>query len=507
MAAINNRDRTDRGSQGGSRSGLSPLVRRIAELLEREIASTGGDRLPPMGVLGARFGVSRPTLARAARVLRDRGLVDYTRGSHIRIRGRCGRDAPPAHVPVWHTLAGRLESAIRSGEVHAGERLPKVRYLTATYRISDRTVRIAFRELVRRGWAHRRGRATYAGSAPPAASVALREPYVVAIVQKGTDSWRGLSRTDRIMPFCAAFAAEAGRHNARLTPVVVSSRGRGAAHHRGIGGLAALMEGLDHRLLGVLVTVSDDIDRWVGAICSQRRRCVWLDRNGEGEFEGPRPSPHVFTRCHLDERGAVRVALSHLHDLGHRTVAYPVLEGRHWIWRRLALLQEEAARFSPPLRIRHAGDVILTPATRPHVVRALATLTNTSFSFAADRLRRTEKSLRLRLLTVLPYLLSDPVTAIVAPNDLEAIYLHDTLVYLGIDVPGTISLLSFDNSLRVQSTSISSVDFGFAHLGYAAFHALVGDIPLNRDRHGNLAGPARVAQRGSTGPARTAGTG
>jgi DNA-binding LacI/PurR family transcriptional regulator/DNA-binding transcriptional regulator YhcF (GntR family) len=410
-------------------------------------------------------------------------------------------------APVWQSLADRLEADIRAGRIEAGERLPKVRYLTATHRVSDRTVLKAYRELIRRGWAHRERRATYAGSAPPSASMTLREPYVVAIIQKGTDSWRGLYRSDRTMPFCAAFSAEAGRRAIRLMPVVRSSRGRGVAYPRGISGLSTLMDSQGHRLLGVLVTVSDEVDKWITTVCSRRLRCVWLDRTGDGEMDGPRPSPHLFTRCHPDERGAVRAALAHLHSLGHRTVGFPFLEDKPWIRRRLTLMQEEAGRFAPPMHVRHADDTILTPDARQEAIGALAALTNVSLAVAAKRLRQAEEMLRRRLVTILPYILSDPVTAIVAPNDTAATYLFDTLVYLGIHVPKTMTLLSFDNSLRVQSTPISSVDFGFDHLGYAAFHALIGDIPLNRDRHGNLAGPARVAERGSTGPARSLPTG
>src|SRR3954462_14589391 len=72
-------------------AGAPALVRvpKMAELvahrLRRQIVAgdlSGGDALPPEAALMAQFGVSRPTLREAFRVLESEGLISVRRGAH-----------------------------------------------------------------------------------------------------------------------------------------------------------------------------------------------------------------------------------------------------------------------------------------------------------------------------------------------------------------------------------------------------------------------------------------
>jgi DNA-binding LacI/PurR family transcriptional regulator len=97
-------------------------------------------------------------------------------------------------------------------------------------------------------------------------------------------------------------------------------------------------------------------------------------------------------------------------------------------------------------------------------------------------------------------------TALIAPNDQIAHshtvpQLHD----LGITVPNRMSLLSFDNQYSEDFHPQATVDFGFEYLGYWAFHALWGDLPLPRDRNGDITARPTVIARGTTGPPRRGG--
>jgi hypothetical protein len=88
-------------------------------------------------------------------------------------------------------------------------------------------------------------------------------------------------------------------------------------------------------------------------------------------------------------------------------------------------------------------------------------------------------------------------TALVVPNDQEAVHIYRWLHLAGYRVPEDVSLLSFDNSPGLQPYPIDSVDLGFGHLGYCALHAVLGDIPIRRDQTGNVLQGPRVVQRGS----------
>jgi DNA-binding LacI/PurR family transcriptional regulator len=91
------------------------------------------------------------------------------------------------------------------------------------------------------------------------------------------------------------------------------------------------------------------------------------------------------------------------------------------------------------------------------------------------------------------------VTAIVAPRDYTAARYFYRLTHHGVRVPRDISLIAFDNSAHAQPVGITSVDFGFNHLGYSAFHLILRDIPVARTRAQAVPGKASVVRRSTVG--------
>jgi hypothetical protein len=92
------------------------------------------------------------------------------------------------------------------------------------------------------------------------------------------------------------------------------------------------------------------------------------------------------------------------------------------------------------------------------------------------------------------------VTALLCPNDGLARRMYWVCRQLGYAIPDDISLLSFDNDHTASSHMMSSVDFGFGHLGYCAFHLLTKTLPINTAPGGRVGARAHVAGRGSVGP-------
>jgi hypothetical protein len=113
---------------------------------------------------------------------------------------------------------------------------------------------------------------------------------------------------------------------------------------------------------------------------------------------------------------------------------------------------------------------------------------------------------RRNIVTLSPlmtHLLSDQrVTAIICANDQVAQIVWEWLMAADIPVPGDMSLISFDNSPKIQTWPVDSISFGFEGLGYAAFHAIAGDIPIRKATTTTIASTPAVARRGSVGTPR-----
>lgn len=77
------------------------LHEQVAAEIRRAIAEgeiEEGERLPPAVDLAAELGVNKNTVIRALHVLRDEGLLDFTRGRGIRVVGSPQRGAVLAKI-------------------------------------------------------------------------------------------------------------------------------------------------------------------------------------------------------------------------------------------------------------------------------------------------------------------------------------------------------------------------------------------------------------------------
>ena len=75
---------------------------------------------------------------------------------------------------------------------------------------------------------------------------------------------------------------------------------------------------------------------------------------------------------------------------------------------------------------------------------------------------------------------------------------------LGVAMPKDFSLISFDNIPESVFYPITTIDFGFARLGYRAAHILIDDIPVHAGRNGVVNSVCTVVDRGSVGAAANA---
>jgi DNA-binding LacI/PurR family transcriptional regulator len=201
-----------------------------------------------------------------------------------------------------------------------------------------------------------------------------------------------------------------------------------------------------------------------------------------------------------------QIVVEHLAELGHRRVGVPVYDAVGFTWpkERLALLRLIAKR-------RHPG-LTLTEATHTETFwdfeqySALTDFTKTAgpelTAESAGLAVRKTMTLRDRLLRQTPSLatlLRDAdVTALFALNDRFARGYFFWCKAVGVEIPGDLSMVSFDNIPDSVALPISTVDFGFSRLGYLAAHAFIGDIPVESRMGGrNIAGECTLIDRGS----------
>jgi hypothetical protein len=332
-----------------------------------------------------------------------------------------------------------------------------------------------------------------------------------------------------------AFESEALRYRVLLMSAVMTERNKLLyGMPSGTAGITRLVNDVGFRYRGALLLGSPsragrpDIAGQVELLRSFGKPVVWFD-----PYDLPgavKPEGGVF-RCHFDENSGLRVALEHLHEAGHTRVGYAAVDAGGWIQERLRGLQAVASRHYPNMKILEPATSRppkrpSLPTTEKQWSRVLAYLRKHDNAHVrrvaaeANRVHRKETgegSLEGRLVAgdetfsplinlvlfggVVQSILHDTgVTALLCPNDGLARRMYWVCRQLGYAIPDDISLLSFDNDYTASSHIMSSVDFGFGHLGYCAFHLITKTLPIETTPGGRVGARAHVAVRGSVGP-------
>lgn len=93
------------------RDGPTALHLQVAAEIRRAIAegeAAPGDRLPPAVDFATILGVNKNTVIRALHILRDEGILDFTRGRGVRVVGTAEKSAVLARVGEMLEYAGRF---------------------------------------------------------------------------------------------------------------------------------------------------------------------------------------------------------------------------------------------------------------------------------------------------------------------------------------------------------------------------------------------------------------
>jgi DNA-binding LacI/PurR family transcriptional regulator len=168
----------------------------------------------------------------------------------------------------------------------------------------------------------------------------------------------------------------------------------------------------------------------------------------------------------VDDARGTALAVDHLAELGHRSIAY-VDGGRGTIAAGRRRGYEKAVR-------RHGGTPAVVPGDH----------TEASGSRAARRLLGS----------------GTPPTAVAAFNDRVAVGLLDALTRAGVDVPGTVSVVGYDDSplSRLAHVDLTTVSQDSPELVRQALAAVVERLDGGRTGHREVVVPPQLVVRSTT---------
>jgi LacI family transcriptional regulator len=186
----------------------------------------------------------------------------------------------------------------------------------------------------------------------------------------------------------------------------------------------------------------------------------------------PHAGPSSLPSVHSDNLAGAITATEHLLGLGHRRIGF--LAGRPDL---------ESAR----QRERGYRDALAAAGipVDPNLIRV------------GDYELETSEEPARQLLT-----LDDPPTAIFAANDLSAMQTMHVAHVLGLDVPGDVSVVGFDNipESAVTEPPLTTIDQSIQEMGRQAVELLIDLIDGNPDRPQQITLPTRLVVRQSCGP-------
>jgi DNA-binding LacI/PurR family transcriptional regulator/DNA-binding transcriptional regulator YhcF (GntR family) len=488
----------------------------IAVDIERTLSLKGDIAVKTVTQVAEHYGVSYPTAWNAVRILCRKGLVRSVAGKGIvAVHGQSGLE-PVSSADLLHQ---KIHAAILDGDYKAGKSFPKTRYFVITHRVSHSTVIRAFLKLAAKNLAHKQGNQWIAGPDPallkqhvPAASSA---PVALCILGLLEANILEVFSNFFTAPFLMSFRNELNRWNIAMKfgacktntespfPVPV-----------GIDEIIAHIRSSGQSYWGTMVMLINppffSLEKIIPRLVQLGKPVVYFDSTEEGDYVTRTLSyPKRFYRLHQDQPAAVKKALETLVGKGHRVIGVHGADMFDWSARRVALIKDIASKMNPAPAIIEAQPSADEPWSirNPVLEEPLISKETQALSMAAADGKspvRKNPILRHRLLSRVPAFVSllrdHNVTAIIALSDHLAREYYFWFRALGIQTPGHITMVSFDNELSNIPFPISSIDFGFERLGYLAAHILMGDIPVRSDRRGNIPGIPILMDRGSIGP-------
>jgi DNA-binding transcriptional regulator YhcF (GntR family) len=463
-------------------------------------------------------GVSYRTAWKAVRLLVDKGIMTASAGKAVAVAPAFRGDAA-----VAPTVSGRVYAAIRrrilDGAFQVGKRLPKAEFFARSENASTLTISRILQQLASDNLLHKIRNRWYVGPAAAPEALAARsktahEAPVILVMNDHSESFFFTLSDTFAYSFLVPFSSEIMTHGIQLKPVqIAGAAGELQSLPTGIDEVKSIIRELGPRYCGTLtMTIYPELNSlgsWIAELAALGKPVVYFDYAEKGGFLSRKglSAGRNFFRLHMDERAAVGLALDELSRHGHQTIGVHGFEFYDWAQRRVGYIEECAGKIDarPSIVRADTAERIWDPMQRAsrflpitHVVEAGMSKDRAEPVSADDLARRLIKDCP----SFVSLLRDRRPTALIVMNDEVARDYYFWCRAVGMKVPDDLSIISFDNIFESMFFPVSTIDFGFARLGYCAAHIFINDIPVRADREGNIPGICTLIDRGSIGEPR-----
>ncbi len=492
------------------------LPHKLADDLARHIRERPNlVRLPSLYELARSHKVAYGTMQKAVRLLASRGIVECAPGKGVTIPSRRGAEMQDDRGE--ENLYQTIHTRIVDGTYPAGQALPRVNYFAKSECVSPNAILYVFKRLEDENFIHKRGKFWIAGPAPlPSGFISSSHwwdhtaPPVVVLLTGNNVFWYGMFTTQFTSPFAFAFVNELTKYGVQMNLVLAKRVSEGELSvASGIDQARSAIAALGKRYRGTIMVSGpdkkdlEDLEGWVSALHQFGRPVVMFDFAGRGTAFEPheREKLRYFYRFHRDEEAAVSLALETLVSLGHESVAMPDYPEFDWIAGRINRLKHIARKRFANVAIHETTHSEPFWNFRESGIYGFPSLRSTPASAGGTRGAVSEAQHLMENTPSLAKLLRHrKISALLAPCDGMGIKYLLWLHRVGIEVPKSVSLLSFDNNSSSSVFPLSSIDFGFSRLGYLAAHLFIGDTPAYFGKNRDIPGKCSLIDRGSLGP-------
>ncbi|MBD3347129.1 MAG: GntR family transcriptional regulator [Chitinivibrionales bacterium] len=488
---------------------ISPGIKKAIESVFTEISSgriSPGDRLPGIPRLAQSSGVSPVTMWKAMNILREKGIVEGIRGNPFIVTSdalqKIGVFKSTLNEPVqkvrssclWQRIRLRLLKDVLNGVYGSNGVLPTLKELRQKYGISFRPLKKALTALCEEGVLAPRNRLYHVVSLSSSRSNSCVR--VIMLSDQEKKLWAGSLNEECIR----TLESECSRANVELQVVGYMESGKFffARSDERLRPISTLSD--DDSVLGYLYIViqNDECrDIFLRRLSSFGKPVAVLDVVGGWELPLYAQKPYVkhFTTAISPLPG--EIAARYLLEMGHRKVAYiSPFHQAAWSKNRLAGIRKifagagyDSAVTSctwnnpPDIHSSYHDDALKNCPIEPlveffnkwkkDIPRFYINRMDSYFNF----------QLQWRILTIAEFnrqlhslfdaaLADDSVTVWVAANDTVALAAIEYLDLNEIEVPESISLISFDDTWESLRQGITSYNFNMQ----AVVHTMLGYV-------------------------------
>ena len=515
------------------------ILSALREMVEEKPLNT---RLPAIRELCRQYTVSAPTMGKMLRILKSEGLLEIRRGKRAVVRPT---SPPPFESPSYRTdrAYNTIVERIREGIYSAGRELPKRVSIAEEFDISTGTVTKVLSLVRESGLIHYRSGRWIAGrkDRQPNAGERRTHPTIIVLSHSGTQ-WHDIMQAARTTSFVRTFVREAGAFEVRVIGAESFPESRYSFYQMTPETLKQTIANLEGAFLGCLLATDrpEALRPYLRILFETCRPVVWFDAHGREtpsyiEYPG-------WYHCRFEEMPGITKCIETLRGYNHSHVGYPICDSAEWIVDRAVKLKAAARTGKLPLQVHTSGpphailEKLQTGFYLPQLSEILSQKERLMMLLLREEVPggleepgkapagvpelhwRIHEDMRLGIETMVnanfgapeaqsgglikisPFLLDllsdEGLTALICPNDFYAKSIYLWCHNAGYRVPEDLSIISFDNRPDRFPGLLSSVEFGFDHLGYMAFHTILGDIG-RESRGGKIRPRAKVYDNGS----------